>query len=196
MRGKLIVLEGIDKSGKSTQAKLLQKHVPNSVLLSFPNRSNATGSLIHSYLQSKQELENHCIHLLFSATRWEDKDKILSYLEQGIHVILDRYVTSGWVYSIAKGMDPTWCKMADRGLLRPDLTFLIHVHPQELAQREGYGGERYERLEFQTKVAHLFQEYCTGVVLDGMRGIQDIHEDIKTAVDPVLERDMPLLYLE
>ena len=59
-RGTFIVLEGLDRSGKSTQAKRLAKYLNDKGVkasnINFPNRTTAVGSLINSYLQSGQEL--------------------------------------------------------------------------------------------------------------------------------------------
>jgi dTMP kinase len=89
-RGLFIVLEGLDRSGKSTQVDrlldrlnrdgrraVLQKfpgalaashHVGSSLT---PDRTTAIGKMIDAYLQSKSELDDRAIHLLFSANRWE-----------------------------------------------------------------------------------------------------------------------------
>lgn len=88
-RGQLIVLEGLDRSGKSTQVdRLLRKlhhegkkariqkfpgRLPWSKtrLCSLADRSTAIGKMIDAYLQSRAEMDDHAIHLLFSANRWE-----------------------------------------------------------------------------------------------------------------------------
>jgi dTMP kinase len=73
MRGKLVVFEGLDRSGKSTQSKLLHENLENSVLVRFPNRETTTGKIIDTYLKGTQDLCDEAIHLLFSANRWELK---------------------------------------------------------------------------------------------------------------------------
>uniref|UniRef100_A0A5F8G6V9 Thymidylate kinase-like domain-containing protein n=2 Tax=Monodelphis domestica TaxID=13616 RepID=A0A5F8G6V9_MONDO len=74
-RGALIVLEGMDRAGKTTQgrklvAALLQSGHP-AELLRFPERSTEIGKLLGSYLEKKKNMEDHTVHLLFSANRWE-----------------------------------------------------------------------------------------------------------------------------
>jgi len=75
-RGAFIVIEGLDRSGKSTQASLLYNRLqnpqdagvttpPKVVLLKFPDRTTAIGKMIDAYLRSESELDDHAIHLLF-----------------------------------------------------------------------------------------------------------------------------------
>ncbi|XP_042555595.1 thymidylate kinase isoform X2 [Dipodomys spectabilis] len=74
-RGALIVLEGVDRAGKSTQGRKLVSALcaagHRAELLRFPERSTEIGKLLSSYLERKSDLEDHSVHLLFSANRWE-----------------------------------------------------------------------------------------------------------------------------
>ncbi|XP_029417530.1 thymidylate kinase isoform X3 [Nannospalax galili] len=74
-RGALIVLEGVDRAGKTTQGRRLVAALcaagHRAELLRFPERSTEIGKLLSSYLAKKTELEDHSVHLLFSANRWE-----------------------------------------------------------------------------------------------------------------------------
>jgi dTMP kinase len=95
-RGAFIVIEGLDRSGKTTQVKRLEAELakdgkkvkmirfpgnpcpdtcyslaPSMLMLSKLDRTTPIGQMINSYLQSKADLEDHVIHLLFSANRWE-----------------------------------------------------------------------------------------------------------------------------
>lgn len=107
-RGALIVFEGVDKVGKSTQSQLLVNALESQNIKAeyfrFPNRSTAIGSLINSYLKGNYKLDDHVIHLLFSANRWEFKDEMIYKLQNGISLIIDRYAFSGAAYSAAKSV--------------------------------------------------------------------------------------------
>lgn len=108
-RGALIVVEGVDRSGKSTQSKKLVESLRyrgyKSELMVFPDRSTNTGRLINEYLSNKDcKLNDEAIHLLFSANRWENVDKIKKLLYEGLTVIIDRYSYSGIAYSMAKSI--------------------------------------------------------------------------------------------
>jgi dTMP kinase len=85
-RGAFIVLEGLDRSGKSTQVDRLIERLrsngkevrlqkfpgmPSLLLINRTDRSTSIGKMIDAYLSSKTDLEDHAIHLLFSANRWE-----------------------------------------------------------------------------------------------------------------------------
>ena len=77
-RGAFICFEGIDHSGKSTQARLVAEKLGNELgsarvrVVTFPDRSSPTGVLINGYLTDKTKaLEDHVVHLLYAANRWE-----------------------------------------------------------------------------------------------------------------------------
>ena len=74
-RGTFIVLEGLDRAGKTTQVKLLEQRFVEAgrpvKMMRFPDRSTVIGQMIDGYLKSSVEMEDHVIHLLFSANRWE-----------------------------------------------------------------------------------------------------------------------------
>lgn len=83
-RGAFILFEGVDRSGKSTQAALLVEYFKDkSALVRFPDRTTSIGHLINSYLQSSANLSDQTIHLLFSANRWEASDSLTSKLLSG-----------------------------------------------------------------------------------------------------------------
>lgn len=80
-RGALIVLEGLDRSGKSSQSSrlvsYLERHGHMAELWRFPDRNTSVGQMISSYLSNKSQLDDHTIHLLFSANRWERRYALL-----------------------------------------------------------------------------------------------------------------------
>jgi len=163
-RGRLILIEGLDRTGKSTQCEYLHKTLlKGSKLYKFPDRTTAIGKIINEYLTSSSnasELSDQAIHLLFSSNRWELQNEIRKTLLQGTDVILDRYVYSGIAYSMAKnikGMDYEWCLNCDKGLIKPDLTiFFYNKAIKELSEREDYGAEKYEVQDFQELVFDSF----------------------------------------
>ena len=179
MRGRLVVLEGIDKSGKSTQSKLISEKISPCFRMSFPNRNTVIASTINSYLNSDLALDDHSIHLLFSANRWECKKQILDMIYQGHNVVLDRYAFSGVVYSAAKGIDVEWCKASDAGLPMPDLVVYMKVLPEQAAKRSEFGQERYEKIEFQKKVMENYEKLlknCRNVVeVDACRSVEEVN---------------------
>lgn len=161
-RGALIVVEGVDRSGKSTQCKKLvdslRKKNIKSELLNFPDRTTLTGKLISEYLKNKDcKLNDQAIHLLFTANRWENVDKMKRLLSEGVTLIVDRYSYSGIAFSAAKkGMDLNWCKNSENGLPKPDLVFLLTLTHEEASKRSGFGEERYENENMQNSVSKIF----------------------------------------
>ena len=126
----LVVFEGCDKTGKTTWSTQLQESLEkegySTRLLCFPKRDTPTGITLNNYLKSTIELNKQVQHLLFSANRWEQNDSIKEMLSRGVMVICDRYVLSGLVYStVIHGLDLEWSKSVDKGLIKPDLTFLM-----------------------------------------------------------------------
>jgi dTMP kinase len=116
--------------------------------------------MINSYLQGQAQQDDHSIHLLFSANRWETAQGIKSDLSKGITVIIDRYSYSGAVYSAAKDnpdLSLEWAWQPEVGLPRPDLLLFLSISSEEAAKRGGYGEERYETDAMQTKVRRLFE---------------------------------------
>ncbi|THW02100.1 thymidylate kinase [Aureobasidium pullulans] len=164
-RGKLIVFEGLDRSGKSTQCErlvsyLTEKGVPVKHRR-FPDRTTPIGQMINNYLQGQTEQEDHVIHLLFSANRWEAVPSIEADINAGITVIIDRYYYSGCVYSAAKNnpsLSLSWSRHPEEGLPRPDLCLFLDVSAEDAAKRGGWGEERYEKQELQDRVRQLFAD--------------------------------------
>lgn len=158
MRGQLILIEGLDRSGKSTQAQLLADKLQGS-LVKFPDRSTPIGQVINQFLTDNTfDLSDESVHLLFSANRWEKAAEIRKLLSEGKFVVMDRYVYSGIAYSLAKenSRDIAWLYGPDVGLPKPDLTFFLTVSMEELGSRKGWGEERYEKEQFQRKVKECF----------------------------------------
>merc|ERR1712179_584642 len=122
-------------------------------MMRFPDRTTGIGSIINSYLTCTKELDDHAVHLLFSANRWELEQEILNTLEEGTNVIIDRYAYSGVAFSAAKpNLSLDWCKQPDIGLPRPDLVCFLDVTEEVAMKRADFGGERYELTDFQRKV--------------------------------------------
>jgi dTMP kinase len=191
-RGALIVFEGLDRSGKSTQAQLLvnalmEKFKMQCELWKYPNRTTKIGTIINDYLMNKTEVNDQTIHLLFSANRWETVDEMKKKLNSGVNLIIDRYAFSGSAYSAAKkNMSLEWCKQCDTGLPKPDLVCFMDTSASlELGSRDCFGMERYEKIDFLSIVYKNYQEmfkfgeaHENCFIVDAMQSIDSIHEKI------------------
>lgn len=157
----LIVFEGLDRSGKTTQINLFKQKLfrdkERIFNFNFPNRSTDSGKILHNYLTFKIDLEPKAAHLLFAFNIWEAQSEIKFYLESGYTVILDRYFYSGSAYSIARGVSLDFCQQTFKGLLKPDIIFYMEIEPREASSRLGYGKERPENVMNQTRVKEAFK---------------------------------------
>jgi len=166
-RGSFIVVEGVDRCGKTTQCAKLVESLgaelgQNKVrAYRFPNRTTTIGKMINDYLANAKEIDDHTIHLLFSANRWEASSEILSLLNDGVTIICDRYAYSGVCFTAGKhieGLDLKWCMNPDRGLPKPDGVIFLDMPIEETKQRGEFGQERYEKEELQIRVKNKFYE--------------------------------------
>ncbi|KAH7136408.1 thymidylate kinase-domain-containing protein [Dactylonectria macrodidyma] len=162
-RGAFVVLEGLDRSGKTTQVKLLEQRFVEEgrpvKVMRFPDRTTPIGQMIDAYLKSDVEMDDHVIHLLFSANRWEAVSQIQALLASGTTIVCDRYYHSGIVYSAAKqnpSLNLSWARAPERGLPRPDLVLFLDLDESLAKARGGWGGELYEKAAMQKRVRELF----------------------------------------
>lgn len=150
--------------------------------------------MIDNYLRGTTQQDDHSIHLLFSANRWELAESIRADIAQGVNVIVDRYSYSGAVYSAAKNnpnLSLEWAWQPEVGLPRPDICLFLGISAQEAAKRGGFGEERYETGGMQERVRKLFgdllampqnrDEIC---VIDAGREQDVVARDV---LEPVLE---------
>lgn len=169
-RGRFIVFEGIDGSGKSTQAKRLATRLEaagHQVHLTFEPTNRPIGKLLRDILTGKLKADERAISALFLADRLDhitaEADGLLSRLAAGQTVICDRYYFSSLAYNSLKvSMD--WVITAHAPvfeLLRPDLVFFLDLPIAESlrrihANREGV--EHYEKEETLVQVRANYQE--------------------------------------
>jgi dTMP kinase len=133
--GKIIVLEGLDKSGKTTQAHMLLNYLNDkksgqTVLFSFPDYSTKIGKQIRSFLDGKVQYNAETKHMLLSANRWEKKENILESLRSAKTIILNRYYQSNLAYGLANGLDFEWLSILDRGMPKENVTIVLDISPR------------------------------------------------------------------
>lgn len=164
--GRFLLLEGRDKSGKTTQCELLVDRLVQEgynqgkvLYIHFPIRTTAIGQMLDQYLKGEIELAPQVSHLLFSANRWEHAKQIQQWLDEGYLLVMDRYCYSGEVFSVAAlNLDRHWCHTTDVGLPMPDQVFYLDLTEEELAKRNVYAKheERYEVQELQERAHQEF----------------------------------------
>ena len=188
-KGKIIVLEGTDKAGKTTQSRMLQEalkaHGKICVVIDFPDYTTPIGMEIRAFLDSKRDYSSQVKHLLFSANRWEKKKEIESMVENGTIVIMNRYYQSNLVYGVSNGMDEAWLMHLDKGLPKEDMTIVLLVNPATSKKR----AEVQDAFETDEKLAAAayknYNKYARKFewkVLDGSKSKEQLHQEIlKTA---------------
>jgi dTMP kinase len=193
-RGALIVFEGCDRAGKTTQCKKLVERLNQQnrrvKFMNFPNRTTQSGMIINNYLQNKENLTDEGIHLLFSVNRWEVRNEMERELIAGTTIIVDRYSYSGVAYSAAKGLDFEWCKTPEKGLLKPDLVVYLTLTAEAMARRGGFGTERYETTEMQRKVGKMFErmiERPLWQVINADKTEEDLSDELEKIITTKIE---------
>ncbi|KAL9602553.1 MAG: hypothetical protein Q9179_002504 [Wetmoreana sp. 5 TL-2023] len=199
-RGALIVIEGLDRAGKSTQCQKLFEYFQQQgravKRMRFPDRSTPIGKSIDSYLKGETQQEDHVIHLLFSANRWEAAAQIREDIANGTTIIIDRYYYSGMVYSAAKNnpnLSLMWARNPEIGLPRPDLCICFLVSEGAAAARGGFGDERYETTDMQKRVLVLFRhllestEYPEVIGIMADESVEKVYAKMISSVKQALE---------
>ena len=132
--GKIVIIEGMDKSGKTTQSKLLynfyNKIYSGQVgLLNFPDYNTRIGKEIELFLKGNIYYSNEVKHILLSANRWEKKEEIEHLRRNNKLLIFNRYYQSNLVYGLANGLDFEWLVNLDKGLPKEDLVIVLDIDP-------------------------------------------------------------------
>ena len=188
-RGKIIVIEGTDKAGKSSQSRMLAEALKVSgkvcVILDFPDYTTPIGMEIKAFLEGKRDYLSEVKHLLFSANRWEKKKEIESMLENGTIIVMNRYWQSNLVYGAANGMDINWLLRLDKGLPKEDITLVILVNPSISSKR----AEMQDAFESDTQLAASayknylkFAKQYRWKVIDGSKSKEQVHQEIMKIV--------------
>lgn len=149
MQGLLIAFEGLDQSGKQTQAELLRDRLVAEGravrLLAFPDYDTAIGAEIGRALRGERHYGPDVMQLLYVANRYEWKGEIVDARNRGTILICDRYVASSIAYGEAQGLDPDWLVRTQAYLPQPDVTILLDILPAVSARRKQAGRDKYEQ---------------------------------------------------
>jgi dTMP kinase len=209
--GKLIVVEGSDGSGRSTQiARLVQwleglGHATKQVGL---KRSTLVSEELEKAKQGN--ILSHTTLSLFYATDFADQleNSILPALKSGFIVLADRYIYTLMARDIVRGFDEVWLKNLYGIALVPDAVFYLNVAPEELVQRnfaKNFALDYWESgmdlhlsrdlfdcfMEYQTKIQKAFlrlQIIYGFTVIDGMRSPDAVNAELKEQIAAVLSK--------
>jgi len=189
MRGRVIAFEGLDQSGKQTQAQLLSERLEaaghRARVVAFPDYRTAIGSEIGRALAGERDYGADVMQLLYVANRFEWKPEIERALTAGTIVLCDRYIASSVAYGEAQGLDPAWLNDVQRYLPHPDLTVVLDIAPKTAVERKALNRDRFEQdlaLLDRVRTSYCRQASAPGwVLVDGERDRVAVAADVATA---------------
>lgn len=210
LAGKLIVIEGADGSGRSTQINRLVEWLEgcgHATIQVGLKRS----TLVSEELDRAQEgnILSRTTLSLFYATDFADQleNVILPSLRAGMMVLADRYIYTLMARDLVRGMDGEWLKNLYSIALVPDAVFYLNVSPEELVQRTfqknhaldfwesgmdvGLSRDMFDSfLKYQTLVEDQFkrlQAVYGFTIIDGHRSVDAIFAELQERIEGVLE---------
>jgi len=189
-RGHLIAFEGLDQSGKQTQAERLlaafRSAGHEAEFLTFPEYTTAIGAEIGRALQGERDYEADTLQLLYIANRFEFRPRINAWLESGTMVVCDRYLASSIAYGEAQGVDAAWLAETQRFLPQPSLTIFLDISPAVSLARKKADRDKFERdlpLLGRVRESYLRQAKQPGwIQLEGERDKDAVSTDVIDAV--------------
>jgi dTMP kinase len=182
-KGIIIVFEGIDKAGKTTQAKLLEKKLGSKcVRIDFPDYSTPVGKEIKQFLDGKRNYPDEVKMMLLSANRWEKKGEIKKMVSKGTTVIMNRYYQSNLVYGISKGLKLDWLLSLDKGLPKADLVIVIDIRPKTLVSRSKNVVDTFEKdMELIRRVEKNYRILANKFnwrTVEGEKSVDEVHGQV------------------
>ena len=193
-RGVLIAIEGLDGSGKTTHARILNENLRrygyNSEYTKEPSIGKI-GSFIQSMILYGNIMTEPTVEaLLFAADR---VDHIKSFVEpslrQGRIIISDRYVYSSLAYQGARGVDLKWLRNINEFAPKADISFYIDVPPEVALSRKRGTKSVFERLDFQTRVRNIYLEFARAKelhLISGNNPLNRVQEELLSSVENFL----------
>ena len=189
-QGYLIAFEGLDQSGKQTQAERLlaafRSGGHTAEFLTFPEYTTAIGEEIGRALKGERHYEPDTLQLLYIANRFEFRHQIEAWLRAGTMVVCDRYLASSIAYGEAQGVDAAWLNDIQRFLPQPSLTLLLDIAPEASLARKQRDRDRYERdLQLLARVRESYHRQAGQPHWQRIDGTQDkdaVTRDVLSAI--------------
>ncbi|HSG01253.1 MAG TPA: dTMP kinase [Vicinamibacterales bacterium] len=186
----LIAFEGLDQSGKETQARHLRAVFERSGrrvhAVSFPDYETPIGREIESALAGDRDFGPDVLQLLYVANRMEYRPRLEQWLAVGDVVICDRYRASSLAYGEAQGVDVGWLNDVQRLLPEAAVTVLLDIAPQTAVMRKAAGRDRFERdltLLERVRQSYRRQALAPGwVLIDAERSKDEVAAEVEQAV--------------
>ena len=194
-KGKIIVIEGIDRAGKGTQSRLLMDALKLAgricVMIDFPDYTTPIGIEIRAFLDGKRDYPDELKHMLLSANRWEKKNEIESMIDNGTTLIMNRYYQSNLVYGISNGLNINWLLNLDKGIPREDMVIVLEVSPKTSYQRAVEYQDVFEKdkkllEEVQKNYRKLAKKFKWNII-NGEKNKEQVHQEVMKIVRKTLK---------
>lgn len=214
-RGKFIVLEGIEGSGKSLQTKILVEYLLEMGIPIYKTKEASDGpigKILHQeYLSGKRKADNRLLNLLYVADRLDhitnDQDGMIKFIDDGTTVVSDRYYLSSAAYHSSfffDEPDEQYNAMVDiieknkinRDLLKPDITILLDVRPEVAWKRVLKRGDNKEifdnyhtlqklRICYDKAMLYLSDIGDNIIKIDGNDSPSEVHNRIVSVINEI-----------
>ncbi|MBI5047294.1 dTMP kinase [Candidatus Micrarchaeota archaeon] len=183
----LIVLEGIDGTGKETHIQLLRQKFPDLIVFKYPTRSY---SMLNDYLEKKISIDPKALFLLFLADIAQDQENVRAAIKSKKHIILDRYVFSTIAYEVNGGISYENGKKLVESLnyIKPDHVILLDLDGKTSQERKKKQKtlDRYEENvkyldEVRSRFLNLAQERFLTTSwhkIDASKSIDEVNKEI------------------
>ncbi|MCK4428837.1 MAG: dTMP kinase [Candidatus Aenigmarchaeota archaeon] len=199
--GFFVVFEGLDGSGSSTQAQLLERHFKlknRAVMMTKEPTNNLIGGLVRAQLTHEWKSSMKCLQLLFAADRAHHLERgIEPALKKNFVVISDRYKLSTISFGSLE-TDKEWLTKINEKFREPDLTILLKVSPDSCIKRmkNRPSVELFEEKNKLEKVWKAYESFADDkvVIVDGEKDIDEIHEEVvRLVTEKIKEHEIATL---
>ena len=189
----LIVIEGLDGAGLSTQATLLAEYLRGTnkkVLLTKEPTSLPIGKLIKSILGRNQEVSLLALQLLFAADRAEHLEKKIEPALRTNHIVIsDRYILSSLAFGSVDN-DVEFLKQINARFRRPDLTVIIDTPPKVCLERIKKNRDNIELFEEEQRLEKVREQFLAlknyfdnTFIIAGDRAKDEVSKEIQEVVE-------------
>lgn len=195
-QGFFICIEGLDASGKTTQARRLVRNLRQrgfeAVYTTEPS-SGEIGRYIRAHiLRRRKRVPSVVEALLFAVDRIDHVERrIKPALQEGKVVVCDRYMFSSIAYQGATGLNTKWIEEINRSALPPDLAIYLDVPPEVVVKRMKRERSVMERLQVQRRVRGVYMKLVESgrlMPIDGNRPADEVSKSILEAALDFLKR--------
>ena len=156
----IITIEGVDRSGKSTQAAMLTEWMRGrgyeTQFFKFPDYSTPAGRLISGHLKSGR-VEPKTLHALMAENRRERLGDIRRAMSEAHVLVMDRYVESNMAYGLANGLSRKWLAGLDKDMPKSDAVILLDIDAAKSFGRRGDGDSFESDHSFIKRVAEVYR---------------------------------------